>query len=208
MLVAKGTRVYLASRSPRRRELLRQIGVGFEFLPLRERSPRGPDVDESVLAGESPDAYVRRVCLAKAASGWARVTERRIPRLPVLAADTTVCLGDTIYGKPADAADAARMLAELSGTSHRVLSAVTLQFDDRVETEVSVSTVRLCPLSADDIARYVASGEPMDKAGAYGIQGLAAVFIQELQGSYTGVMGLPLCETAALLSRFTSPSPR
>ncbi len=206
MLFAKGTRVYLASRSPRRRELLRQIGVGFEFLPLREKSPRGPDVDELALPGESPDAYVRRVCLAKAASGWARVAERRLPRLPVLAADTTVCLGDTIYGKPADAADAARMLTELSGSSHRVLSAVTLQFESRIEIEVGVSTVRLRSLSADDIARYVATGEPMDKAGAYGIQGLAAVFIEELRGSYTGVMGLPLFETAALLSRFTSPA--
>ena len=208
MLFAKDTRVYLASRSPRRRELLRQIGVGYDYLPLREKMPRGPDVDESVLPGESPEVYVRRVSLAKANTGWTRVVERGLPRLPVLAADTTVCLGETIYGKPADAADAARMLAELSGTVHKVLSAVTLRFERSMETALSVSTVRFRPLSEDDIRRYVDTGEPMDKAGAYGIQGLAAVFIQELQGSYTGVMGLPLFETAELLTRFSGAGTR
>ena len=208
MLFAKNTRIYLASRSPRRRELLRQIGVAFEYLPLREKSPRGPDVDESVLPGESPETYVRRVSLAKANAGWGRVVERRLQRLPVLAADTTVCLGDTIYGKPADAADAQRMLGELSGTAHRVLTAVTLQSADRVESVLSVSTVRFRAMSPEDIRRYVDTGEPMDKAGAYGIQGLAAVFIEDLQGSYTGVMGLPLFETAELLTRFTTTGAR
>lgn len=208
MLFAKNTRVYLASRSPRRRELLRQIGVGFEHLPLRERLPRGPDVDESVLPGESPEVYVRRVSLAKANTGWSRLVERGLVKLPVLAADTTVCLGDTIYGKPTDTADAARILAELSGTVHKVLTAVTLRFELNMETALSVSTVRFRALSEDDIRRYVDTGEPMDKAGAYGIQGLAAVFIEELQGSYTGVMGLPLYETAELLTRISATGVR
>lgn len=196
-----GTRVYLASRSPRRRELLRQIGVGFEMLVLRDHRDRTPDVDETPLAGELPDDYVRRVCRLKAAMGWQRLNERRLRALPVLAADTTVCLGNDIYGKPADAADARRMLAALSGREHRVLTAVTLQFGTRAEMALSESFVRFRDLSDAEIASYVAGGEPMDKAGAYGIQGYAAAFVPEIRGSYTGIMGLPLYETAMLLER-------
>ena len=192
MLFAKDTRVYLASRSPRRRELLRQIGVGFEYLPLRERLPRGPDVDESVLPGESPEVYVRRVSLAKANAGWSQVVKRSLAKLPVLAADTTVCLGDTIYGKPTDTVDAARILAELSGTVHKVLTAVTLRFERNMETVLSVSTVRLRALSKDDIRRYVDTGEPMDKAGAYAIQGLASKFVERIDGCFFNVVGLPI----------------
>lgn len=194
-------RVYLASRSPRRRELLKQIGVGFEMLLLRERPERPSDVNEEPLPDESPDAYVRRVCGEKARTGWRRLAERGLPRLPVLAADTTVCLGDQILGKPVDRADAARMLGELSGREHRVLTAVGIQFDARLELAFSESTVRFCPLTTNDISAYVATGEPMDKAGAYAIQGRAAAFIPELRGSYSGVMGLPLYETAMLLER-------
>ncbi len=200
-MIPSGTRVYLASQSPRRRELLRQIGVGFEMLVLRNHRDRGPDVDEAPLAGERPDDYVRRVCLLKAQAGWKRLAERRLPSMPVLSADTTVCLGDVIYGKPADADDARRMLSTLSGTEHRVLTAVAIQSGTRAELAVSESLVRFRELSAQDIDAYVATGEPFDKAGAYGIQGHAATFIPEIRGSYTGIMGLPLYETAMLLER-------
>jgi septum formation protein len=200
-MIPSGTRVYLASQSPRRRELLRQIGVGFEMLVLREHRDRGPDVDEAPLAGERPDDYVRRVCLLKAQAGWKRLAERRLPSMPVLSADTTVCLGDVIYGKPTDADDARRMLSTLSGTEHRVLTAVAIQSGTRAELAVSESLVRFRELSVQDIDAYVATGEPFDKAGAYGIQGHAATFIPEIRGSYTGIMGLPLYETAMLLER-------
>lgn len=200
-MIPSGTRVYLASQSPRRRELLRQIGVGFEMLVLRNHRDRGPDVDEAPLAGERPDDYVRRVCLLKAQAGWKRLAERRLPSMPVLSADTTVCLGDVIYGKPADADDARRMLSTLSGTEHRVLTAVAIQSGTRAELAVSESLVRFRELSVQDIDAYVATGEAFDKAGAYGIQGHAATFIPEIRGSYTGIMGLPLYETAMLLER-------
>ncbi len=204
-LPPSGTRIYLASRSPRRRELLRQIGVSFEVLALREGSSRELDVDETPLAGESPDDYVRRVCRAKAATGWRRLSERKLAKvamLPVLAADTTVCMDGSILGKPADHADARRMLRSLSGREHRVLTAVALQWDDnQSDILVSESWVRMCEMSDKDIASYVASDEPMDKAGAYAIQGRAAVFVAQLRGSYSGVMGLPLYETALLLAR-------
>jgi septum formation protein len=202
-----GMRVYLASRSPRRRELLKQIGVGFEMLLLRERPERPSDVSEEPQPGERPDDYVRRVCSEKARTGWRRLLERGLRRLPVLAADTTVCLGDRIYGKPANRDDAARMLGELSGREHRVLTAVGLQFDARLEIAVSESMVRFSPLTEQDISAYVATGEPMDKAGAYAIQGRAAAFIPELRGSFSGVMGLPLFETVMLLEKIRSGTP-
>ena len=204
ILPPPGTRIYLASRSPRRRELLRQIGVGFEVLSLRERQGRDIDVDETPLPGETPDAYVLRVATAKADTGWRRLTERRLTRLthlPVLAADTTVCLGAEILGKPANREDASRMLRALSGSEHRVLTAVAVRFGERLETVLSDTLVRFVSLAEQDIAAYVATDEPLDKAGAYAIQGRAAAFVERLQGSYTGVMGLPLHETSALLAR-------
>ena len=199
-------KVYLASRSPRRRELLKQIGVTFEVLVLREKPGRGPDVDESQLKGELPEDYARRVCRAKAEVGWDRVLQRRLRRFPVLAADTVVCVDETILGKPADPADAARMLRLLSGREHRVLTAVALKFDERAGLAVSESRVRFCALAEADIEAYVATGEPADKAGAYAIQGRAAAFITELRGSYSGVMGLPLYETSQLLKEFQTGS--
>jgi septum formation protein len=194
-------RIYLASRSSRRRELLKQIGVAFEMLVLREH-PRGPDVDESRRPGESPDAYVRRVCRAKADTGWQRVVQRQLQRFPVLAADTVVSVEEEILGKPAGPADAARMLRLLSGREHRVLTAVAIKFDAACELSVSESRVRFCELGEARIQSYVASGEPNDKAGAYAIQGRAGAFVAELHGSYSGVMGLPLYETAQLLEKF------
>jgi septum formation protein len=195
-------KIYLASRSPRRRELLKQIDVSFEVLVLREHPARGLDVDESVHAGEPPDVYVRRVSLAKAEVGWRRIEQRRLRRFPVLGADTAVCIGEEILGKPADRADAARMLRLLSGREHRVLTAVALKFEDRVEEVASESRVHFCELSQSDIEAYLKSGEPTDKAGAYAIQGRAAAFITEIHGSYTGIMGLPLHETAQLIRKF------
>jgi septum formation protein len=195
--------IYLASRSPRRRELLAQIGVRYEPLLFREGPRADADTDESVGPGESPDDYVRRVTRMKAGAAWDRVTMRRgLVRKPVLAADTTVALGPEIFGKPADAGEASRMLAALSGTTHRVLTAVGVQLDERFEMAVSESLVAFGDIDAARIAAYVASGEPFDKAGAYGIQGRAGAFVSRLEGSYTGVMGLPLYETAALLRLF------
>jgi septum formation protein len=200
-MIPYGTRVYLASRSPRRRELLRQIGVGFESLLLRDGRDRTPDVDETPLAGEAPDDYVQRVCRAKAETGWQRLMERRLRPLPVLAADTTVCIDNEIFGKPASPDDARRILRTFSGREHRVLTAVAVQSAQRQELALSESFVHFRDLTDEEIAAYVATGEPMDKAGAYGIQGHAAAFIPEIRGSYTGIMGLPLFETARLLER-------
>ena len=195
--------IYLASRSPRRRELLAQMGVKFEPLLFREGNRQDSDTDEAVLPGEQPGDYVRRVTMLKVGAAWQRVLMRRgLQRKPVLAADTTVALAGEILGKPADRADAERMLTTLSGTQHRVLTAVAIQFDSRVEMAVSESLVTFATLDAARIAAYVASGEPFDKAGAYAIQGRAGGFVERLEGSYSGVMGLPLYETANLLRLF------
>ena len=190
--------IYLASRSPRRQELLGQIGVKFEVMAL--------DVDEAALAGEAPRAYVERLARAKAEAGWRRVEQDNLPRAPVLGADTTVAVDARILGKPADDREAADMLASLSGRLHEVLTAVALKFGPRLESAVSVSEVRFKPLSKEEIARYIATGEYADKAGAYGIQGHAARFVAELRGSFSGVVGLPLYETAQLLDRIGHPA--
>ena len=195
--------IYLASRSPRRRELLQQIGVRFEPLLFREGSRADADTDESVKPGEDPDAYVRRVAQMKALAAWQRVTIRRgLQRKPVLAADTTVALANEILAKPADRADAERILTLLSGTRHRVLTAVALCLETRCELAVSESFVTFAPLTPERIAAYAKTGEPFDKAGAYAVQGRAAAFVERIEGSYTGIMGLPLYETALLLTKF------
>lgn len=193
--------IYLASRSARRRELLGHIGVKFHLLLFRNRPDTTPDVDEVPNDGENPRDYVMRMALAKAAAGWKRMLERNLPRAPVLAADTTVALEGRIYNKPADRAEAAAMLAALSGKRHEVLTAVALQFDDQVETALSVSEVQFRELTPEDINDYVATGEPDDKAGAYAIQGRAALFVTEIRGSQSGIVGLPLYETAQLLQK-------
>ena len=189
-----GDRIYLASRSPRRHELLAQIGVAFGELP-----PGDGAVDETPHPDESPAAYVVRVARAKAQAGWRQIVTQGLPRLPVLAADTTVALGGDILGKPDDAAHARRLLERLSGTTHEVLTAVAVAFEGRLDTALSVSTVEFRDLNEPEIRRYVESGEPLDKAGAYAIQGRAAVFARAISGSYSGIMGLPLYETAQLL---------
>ena len=193
--------VYLASRSPRRRELLAQIGVRFHLLLFRSRPGEQADVDEVSMPHEAPDAYVMRLARDKAEAGWKRMLQRNLPHAPVLAADTTVAFDGRIYEKPLDRTDAARMLGELSGRTHEVLTAVCLKHDDWTESALSRSEVRFKTLSAREIEQYVASGEGDDKAGAYAIQGRAARFVVELRGSYSGVMGLPLFETGELLDK-------
>lgn len=185
--------LYLASRSPRRRELLQRIGVTFE--------PLEADVDEAFAPGESPRAYVERLARAKAEAGWRRIADARLAPAPVLGADTAVALGGRIFGKPADRAAAAAMLAALSGRTHQVLTAVALKHGERLETALSVSEVELKKLSQEEISRYVATGEADGKAGAYAIQGRAARFVVALRGSFSGVMGLPLYQTAQLIER-------
>ena len=194
--------IYLASRSPRRRELLTQIGVRFEPIAFRDSSREDAEVDETALPGEAPLDYVQRVTLAKADYGRKIIHWRRMTPRPVLAADTTLEFDGEIIGKPADAEDAVRILTRLSGQTHRVLTAVSVVDATHVESVVSVSEVRFGRLDADTIRRYVASGEPMDKAGAYGIQGRAGLFVEHLVGSFSGVVGLPVFETGVLLRRF------
>jgi septum formation protein len=193
--------IYLASRSPRRRELLSQIGVRYHLLLFRSRPESPPDVDESILPNELPDTYVERVARAKAQAGWRLLRLRNLPLAPVLAADTTVALDNRILGKPANRKEAAEILAALSGRRHEVLTAVALMRDERIDSAVSRSEVQFKQLAADEIAQYIATGECDDKAGAYAIQGRAARFIVELRGSYSGVMGLPLFETSQLLEK-------
>ena len=195
--------IYLASRSPRRRELLAQIGVKFEPLLFREGPRQDADTDEAVRPTEQAEEYVRRVTRLKAEAAWQRIVMRRgLQRRAVLAADTTVALGGEILGKPTDRADAERILGLLAGTQHRVLTAVCVTFEQRFEMVVSESLVTFAPLDDARIAAYVQSGEPFDKAGAYGIQGRAGAFVERIEGSYSGVMGLPLYETAELLRKF------
>jgi septum formation protein len=195
--------IFLASRSPRRRELLQQIGVRFESLLFREGARADADTDEAVKPGEDPDTYVRRIARAKADAAWQRVTMRRgLQKKPALVADTTVALANEILGKPADRADAGRILTLLSGTQHRVLTAVAITFEGRVEMAVSESLVTFAVIDAERIEAYVKTGEPFDKAGAYAVQGRAAAFIERIEGSYTGIMGLPLYETTRLLAKF------
>lgn len=196
------SRIYLASQSPRRRELLKQIGINFEMLLLRSDPRRMVDVDETPLPDEVPENYVRRICEHKVRMGWDALTFRNLPPYPILAADTTVTVDGKIIGKPRDREDAIAMLHQLSGRQHQVLSAVAIAFGERVEARLSTTAVTFADLSEERIHRYVLTNESHDKAGAYGIQGHAGAFVQRIEGSYSGVMGLPLFETAELLQRF------
>ena len=195
-------RVYLASRSPRRRQLLTQMGVAFDTIIFRGGLRTDPQVDEDVHAGETALAYVERVARAKAEHGIDLLLERRLQLRPVLAADTTLELAGEIIGKPVDEADAAAILRRLSSRTHSVLTGVAVAHEGGTEYVQSTSEVRFRHIDDDEIRRYVHSGEPMDKAGAYGIQGRAGLFIEYMAGSYTGIMGLPVCETGELLKRF------
>ena len=201
------SRIYLASQSPRRRELLKQIGVPFELLLLRSDPRRQIGVDETPHPGEFPADYVQRVCMAKARKGIELMQLRFLQTHPVLAADTTVTLDGKILGKPESARQAADMLRELAGREHQVLTAVAVATTNCTEVLLSTSTVRFANLNEARIKRYLQSNEYADKAGGYGIQGQAAAFIEHLSGSYSGVMGLPLFETIQLLQRIDFPVP-
>jgi septum formation protein len=189
--------IYLASQSPRRAQLLGQLGVRHELLIAA--AEEDAESLEAVLAGESPTAYVQRVTALKLDAAVRRRERRGLPAAPILCADTTVAIARTILGKPEDGADAARMLASLAGRTHRVMTAIALQHGDRRLAALNVSHVRFAPIGPARIAAYVASGEPLGKAGAYGIQGRAAAFIEHISGSHSGIMGLPMFETAELL---------
>lgn len=191
--------VYLASQSPRRRQLLEQIGVQYELLLAT------PEEDaeslELVVPNEVPLAYVKRVTQLKLEAAVQRMNQRGLPNAPVLCADTTVALGRSILGKPENAADALRILKTLSGQTHRVLTAVALASGRKRLSAVSISQVTFASMSLAEMKNYIATGEPMGKAGAYGVQGAAAAYISQIKGSYTGIMGLPLFETAQLLKQ-------
>ncbi len=199
-------RIYLASQSPRRRELLKQINIRFDLLLLRAESGRPIDVDETPHGGESPQTYVQRLSQEKAEFGFAALHRRNLPPHPVLAADTTVTLDGIILGKPKNADDAADMLRMLSGREHQVLTAVAMAQAGHTEVLLSSSIVRFTELTEARIRCYLQTHEYADKAGSYAIQGLAGAFIEQLTGSYSGVMGLPLFETVELLQRFGYPA--
>ena len=189
--------IYLASQSPRRRQLLEQMGVRYELLLPDE----GEDTEsiEAVLGNERPATYVKRVTALKLAAALQRRNRRGLAAAPILCSDTTVACGRTIYGKPMDAEDAQRMLAELSGKTHRVLTAVLVGTERRQMQVLSESRVTFASLMQPQILAYVATGEPIGKAGAYAVQGRAAAFISHISGSYSGIMGLPVFETAQML---------
>lgn len=189
--------IYLASQSPRRAELLRQIGVTFEQLVS--------EIDETPHPGEQPPDYVLRMAREKARAGWQTMLAAELTMRPLLASDTTVVYQSTILGKPVDQEDARRMLALLSGHTHQVMTAVAITDGQQCRTELSVTDVVFRELSDQLINDYIASGEPFDKAGAYGIQGYGAVLVAGITGSYSGVVGLPLMETAQLLADFGLP---
>jgi septum formation protein len=189
--------IYLASASPRRHDLLLQIGIEHQMLDV----PSPPGEDEPVLHNEAPSAYVRRTARDKALRALEWIDRQALPPRAVLTADTTVILDQAVLGKPADLADAARMLAQLSGRTHEVHTAIVLACDGRIHEDISITQVRFKTLSPADIDGYCRTGEPLGKAGSYGIQGAAAVFVEHISGSYTGVMGLPLFETHRLLAK-------
>ena len=184
--------VYLASRSPRRVELLKQIGIDCEILPA--------DIDETALPNESPTGYVVRLAKQKAQACLSKLNNRQ-PLVPVLAADTTVALGGLILGKPLDNQDAKAMLGQLSGSQHEVHTAVAIAFADTIKVELSTTVVEMMMLTEAQIEAYIATGEHRDKAGSYGIQGMAGAWIKRIEGSYSGVMGLPIYETSVLLRK-------
>ena len=193
--------LYLASQSPRRSQLLDQLGVRHTLLLPNAEGDTAEDAEaiELQLPGEAPKAYVERVTALKLDAAVQRHARRRLPAGAILCSDTTVALGRRIYGKPEDAADAARMLGELAGYSHRVLTAVAVQLGTKRLVALSVSSVQFAPLTPRQIDAYVATGEPLGKAGGYAVQGRAGLFIPLIRGSYSGIMGLPLFETGQLL---------
>lgn len=199
--------IYLASQSPRRSQLLAQIQIQHTLLLANVPNDMAEDAEafEAVVDGEDPAQYVQRVTQLKLQAAVARWQRRKLPQAPILCADTTVALGQKILGKPQDALEAATMLEQLSGATHHVFTAVAVAAGDAFYAGLSVSQVRLMKLTPDQIKAYVATQEPMGKAGAYGVQGMAAAWIDSITGSYSGIMGLPLFETAQLLHQAGCP---
>jgi len=195
--MSENVALYLASTSPRRRELLRQIGVQHRTISVQ--------VDESSHVDESPQDYVQRLSKGKAESGWLFAKENGLGPLPVLGSDTTVTLDGEILGKPANQEQCVSTLLALSGRTHQVMTAVSIRQADRVETVLSVTDVTFCELTEDDAVRYWGTGEPQDKAGGYGIQGYGGAFVKHIAGSYSGVVGLPIEKTVELLKQFNVP---
>ena len=187
----RAIRLYLASQSPRRAELLEQIAIGFQQITV--------DTDETALAGEQPEAYVQRVAIAKAQAGLELVQQQGLTPLPVLGADTAVIIDGQILGKPRDRDHALAMLGQLSGKTHRVMSAICLCYQQQQHVALSITEVSFRQIAAAELEQYWQSGEPLGKAGAYAIQGLGAVFVEKINGSYSAVVGLPLLETQQLL---------
>ena len=186
--------IYLASRSPRRRQLLKQIGVNFEMRPV--------SVDETMEKGETPSDYVCRMARAKAELGWLRLIQRGLPLRPLLAADTVVVFRGKIIGKPDNLANGKKMLSTLSGQTHKVLTAVVVVAKNKIQKSLSTTTVRFRDISQSEITSYLNGTESHDRAGSYAMQGRAAVFIIKISGSYSGALGLPIFETAQLLEKF------
>ena len=186
--------IYLASQSPRRAELLKQIGVPFQKLVC--------DIDESPLENELPATYVQRMADQKARAGWSKVIKQSLPEQPLLASDTSVICDQVILGKPENEQAARDMLGMLSGRAHQVMTAIALTDGVKTQSQLVVTEVRFNTLSPQQISDYVATGEPVDKAGAYGIQGRGAVLVASISGSYSSVVGLPLSETAQMLAQF------
>lgn len=181
--------IYLASKSPRRQELLQQIGIDFELVAV--------EIDESPLPGESAESYVKRMAIEKSSHAWQDHMNK-----PLLSADTTVVVEGNILGKPTDEADFKNMMKQLSGQTHKVMTAIAVTLDGKTDSKTSISEVSFRHLTEMEIHRYWQSGEPHDKAGGYAVQGLGAIFIEQISGSYSGIMGLPLFETAELLQAF------
>mgnify|MGYP000566093821 FL=1 len=192
-------RIYLASRSLRRRELLKQIGVKYKILLMRETLSRPVDIDEAPLPNESPTDYVHRIVHTKAEEGWQRLIQRGLPLFPVLVADTVVTIEGRMFGKPTSLTHAEEMLSALSGRTHQVLTAIALIIEDNIQVRLSTTSVRFREISEQEIRACLSDGKYIEMAGAYAIQGISAAFIAEISGSYSGVMGLPLFETNEIL---------
>ena len=186
--------IYLASRSPRRRQLLKQIGINFEMRPV--------SIDETLEKGETPAEYVCRMARAKAELGWLRLMQRRLPLRPLLAADTVVVFRGKIIGKPENLAHGRKMLSTLSGKTHKVLTAVAVVAKDKIQESLSTTTIQFRDISQSEITNYLNGTESHDRAGSYAMQGRAGVFIIKISGSYSGALGLPIFETAQLLEKF------
>ena len=186
--------IYLASRSPRRRQLLKQVGISFEMRPV--------NIDEMMEKGETPADYVCRMARAKAEQGWLSLMQRKLPLRPLLAADTVVVLRGKIIGKPDSLAHGRKMLSSLSGQTHKVLTAVAVISKDKIQESLSTTTIRFRDISQSEIANYLNGTESHDRAGSYAMQGRAAIFIIKISGSHSGALGLPIFETAQLLEKF------